>query len=379
MKVTSVRPVLADRYLYVEVGTDEGLTGTGESGTWAFQRPTAEVVRYFGDYLIGKDPLQIEHHWQYLYRAFHFRGSVIMGALSAIDIALWDIAGQYHGVPIYSLLGGPTRKKARVYYHVFGASREELVRGCAEAKAAGFSAVGHLTPFVDAPRSEPMETTSVGQLQWAVESVRQYREAVGSSVDLCIEIHRQLSPALAIALGRELEQFHPMFYEDPVLPDNFDEMALVAEKVAIPIATGERLHTVQEFEMLLRRGAVQYVRPDVCLCGGITGARKVAAVAEAHHAGVVPHNPLSPLSTVACLHLAAAIPNFAIQEYPLGEEEAPKAEIVSPVPKREGAYLLIPDGPGLGISLVPGADQKHPFRERELVTRLHADGSVVDQ
>ena len=379
MKVTSVRPVLVDRYLLVEVETDEGLKGLGESGTWAFQRATAEVVRYFGEYLVGKDPLQIEHHWQYLYRAFHFRGAVIMGALSAIDIALWDIAGQYHGVPVHSLLGGPTRAKARVYRHVFGASREDLVRGCAEAKAAGFNAVGHLTPFVDAPRSEPFETTSVGQLEWAVESVRQYREAVGSSVDLCIEIHRQLSPAQAIALGRELEQFRPMFYEDPVLPDNFDEMALVAEKVAIPIATGERLHTVQEFEMLLRRGAVQYVRPDVCMCGGITGARKVAAVAEANHVGVVPHNPLSPVSTVACLHLAAAIANFAIQEYPLAEDEAPKAEIVSPVPKRDGAYLLVPTAPGLGIALVPGGEQKYPFRDRELVTRLHADGSVVDQ
>lgn len=161
-------------------------------------------------------------------------------------------------------------------------------------------------------------------LESAVESVRRYRDAVGSSVDLCIEIHRQLTAAQAIAPGRELEQFRPMFYEDPVLPDNFDEMALVAEKVAIPIATVERLQTVHEFEMLLRRGAVQYVRPDVCLCGGITGARKVAAVAEANHVGVVTHNPLSLVSTVACLHLAAAIPNFAIQEYPLGEDETPK-------------------------------------------------------
>jgi galactonate dehydratase len=379
MKVTAVRPVLVDRYLFVEVDTDEGIKGTGESGTWAFQRAAAEMVRYFGEYLIGRDPLQIEHHWQYLYRAFHFRGSVIMGALSAIDIALWDIAGQYHGVPVHNLLGGPTRTKARVYEHVFGASREELVRGCAEAKAAGFDAVGHLTPFVDSPRSEPFETTFVGQLAWAVESVGQYRQAVGSSVDLCIEIHRQLSAAQAIALGRELEQYRPMFYEDPVPPDNFDEMALVADKVAIPIATGERLTTVQEFEMLLRRGAVQYVRPDVCMCGGITGARKVAALAEAHHVGVVPHNPLSPVSTVACLHLAAAIANFAIQEYPLGEDEAPKIEIVSPVPKREGAYLLVPDAPGLGIALVYDAAQKHPFQDRKLETRLHADGSVVDQ
>ena len=161
-------------------------------------------------------------------------------------------------------------------------------------------------------------------------------------------------------LARGIEQFHPMFYEDPILPDNFDAMALVAQHIAVPIATGERLHTIYEFEMLLARGAVQYVRPDVCMCGGITGTKKIAALAEAHNVGVVPHNPLSPVSTAACLQLAACIPNFAIQEYPTGEERPPKSEIVRTTVRCENGFLIIPNSPGIGIELAPDAQEKYP-------------------
>ena len=145
-------------------------------------------------------------------------------------------------------------------------------------------------------------------------------------------------------LARGIEQYHPFFYEDPILPDNFDAMGLVAENIHIPIATGERLHTIYEFEMLLSRNAVQYVRPDVCMCGGITGAKKIAALAEARHVGVVPHNPLSPVSTAACVQIAACIPNFALQEYPIGEDVPPKSEIVKSTisARRPG----LPDHPG---------------------------------
>jgi galactonate dehydratase len=239
--------------------------------------------------------------------------------------------------------------------------------------------VGHLTPFTDAPREEPYFQTHSARMAEAIESVRQYREAVGDDVDLCIEIHRQLSPAEAIVLGRGIEPYRPFFYEDPTLPDNFDAMALIAEHISIPIATGERLHTIFEFEMLLARGAVQYVRPDVCMCGGITGARKIAALAEARHVGVVPHNPLSPVSTAACLQLAASIPNFALQEYPLGEDEPPKSEIVRGTAACEAGYLLIPAAPGIGVELAPDAAERHPYRPRAVVTRLHEDGSVIDQ
>ncbi|MCC6627566.1 MAG: galactonate dehydratase [Chloroflexi bacterium] len=378
MKITAIENVFVDRYLFVTVHTDTGITGTGESGAWGFLEASAAAVETFKRYLIGQDPLRIEHHWQYLYRWTHFRGAAIMGALSAIDIALWDIAGKHFGVPVYQLLGGMTRHKARVYYHVFGESREELVQGCLAAKAAGYSAVGHLTPFTDAPREQPMDETHAQRIGRAIETVRQYRDAVGDEVDLCIEIHRRLTPSEAIVLARGIEQFHPYFYEDPILPDNFDAMGLVAEQIHIPIATGERLHTIYEFQMLLARGAVQFVRPDVCMCGGITGAKKIAALAEAHHVGVVPHNPLGPVSTAACLQIAACIPNFALQEYPLGEDVPPKSEIVKQRLQRDGAFLVIPTTPGIGIELAPDAAEKWPYKPRQVHTRLHADGSVVD-
>jgi galactonate dehydratase len=379
MKITSVRPIFVDRYLFVQVETDAGITGLGESGAWGYLEPSAAAVEKFSDYLVGKDPLRIEHHWQYLYRWSHFRGAAIMGALSAIDIALWDIAGKHFGVPAYQLLGGACREKARVYYHVFGSTREELITGCVDAKAQGFTAVGHLTPFLDESRSIPYFKTHADKMQSAIDAVAAYREAVGNDADLCIEIHRRLTPAEAIVLARGIEPYHPFFYEDPILPDNFDAMALVAQNIRIPIATGERLHTIYEFGALLARGAVQYVRPDVCMVGGLTHAKKIAALAEAHHVQVVPHNPLSPVSTAACLQLAACIPNFALQEYPTGELEPPKSEIVKTSLRLEDGFLIIPDTPGIGIELAEDAAERHPYRKREIVTRLHVDGSVVDQ
>jgi galactonate dehydratase len=379
VKITEIEPIFVDRYLFVKVHTDAGITGLGESGTWGFLEASAKVMETYKRYLIGQDPLLIEHHWNYLYRWNAFRGAAIMGALSAIDIALWDIAGKHYGVPVYKLLGGPTRQKARVYYHVFGRTREQLVQGCIEAKQRGFTAVGHLTPFTDDPREQRFFKTHASKIGDAIETVRQYRAAVGDEVDLCIEIHRQLTPAEAVVLARGIEPYHPFFYEDPTMPDNFDQMALIANQIHIPIATGERLHTIYEFQMLLARGAVQYVRPDVCMCGGITGAKKIAALAEANYVGVVPHNPLGPVSTAACLQVAACIPNFALQEYPLGEDRPPKSEIVKERLVCEDGFLLIPDKPGIGIELADDAAERYPYKPREVTTRLHVDGSVVDQ
>jgi len=379
VRITAVEPLLIDRYLFVQVHTDAGLVGLGESGTWGYLEASAQAVETFRRYLVGQDPLRIEHHWQYMYRSSHFRGAAIMGAISAIDIALWDIAGKHFGVPAYQLLGGKVRDKARVYYHVFGRTTDTLVEGCVEAKRQGFTAIGHLTPFLDEPHDVPFFKTHASKISDAIESVRRYREAVGNEVDLCIEIHRRLTPAEAVVLARGIEPFHPFFYEDPILPDNFDAMGLVAQNIHIPIATGERLHSIYEFGMLLARGAVQYVRPDVCLAGGLTHCKKIAALAEAHDVQVVPHNPLSPVSTAACLQLAACIPNFALQEYPLGEDKPPKSEIVTLAPRLEAGFLIIPDAPGIGIELAEGAQEKHPYRPRGLSTRLHVDGSVVDQ
>ncbi|MCY3904912.1 MAG: galactonate dehydratase [Caldilineaceae bacterium] len=379
MQITNVRTIFADQYLFVEVDTDAGITGLGESGSWGFLEASAAAVNTFKRYLVGQDPLRIEHHWQYLYRWSHFRGSAVMGALSAIDIALWDIAGKHFGVPSYQLLGGKVRDKARVYYHVFGETKEELIAGCAEARELGFTAVGHLTPFLDDSRDIPYFKTHVDMIEDAVETVAAYRQAVGRDVDLCIEIHRRLTPSEAIVLGRAIEPYHPFFYEDPVTPDNLDEMALVASKIGIPIATGERLFSIWEFQALLQRGAVQFVRPDVCMVGGLSHAKKIAALAEAFHVQVVPHNPLSPVSTAACIQLAACIPNFALQEYPKGEDESPKSEIVKRPLAQENGFLIVPDAPGIGIELAEDAAERHPYVPRAVETRLHADGSVVDQ
>lgn len=380
MKITKVTPLMLDRYLLVKVDTDAGISGIGESGAWGYLEPSEAAIEKFGRYLVGEDPLRIEHHWQYMYRFSHFRGAAIMGALSAIDIALWDIMGKHFDAPVHQLLGGKVRDRARVYYHVFGDTTERLINGIADAKEMGFTAVGHLTPFLDEERDVPYFKTHAEKIRDAIETVRRYRETVGNSVDLCIEIHRRLTPAEAVQLGLGIEEFHPYFYEDPVTPDNFDEMAYVADKINIPIATGERYSSLWEFQMALARCAVQYVRPDVCLVGGITGARKIAALAEAHHVGVVPHNPLSPVSTAACLQIAATAPNFALQEYPIGEDIPPKSDMVEGTPQHDGnGYLIISDKPGIGLELKPDAIEKCPPTPREVETRLHFDGSVIDQ
>ncbi len=380
MKITKVTPLFLNRYLLVKVETDAGIYGLGESGAWGFLEASGAAIEKFGKYLVGQDPLRIEHHWQYMYRFSHFRGAAIMGALSAIDIALWDIMGKHFDAPVHQLLGGKVRDRARVYYHVFGETKDELVNGIKDAKKRGFTAVGHLTPFLDEDRSVPYFKTHADKMADAIDTVRRYREAVGNEVDLCIEIHRRLTPTEAVQLGNGIEQYHPFFYEDPVTPDNFDEMAYVADKISIPIATGERFSSPWEFEMALSRNSVQYVRPDVCLVGGITGARKVAALAEARHVGVVPHNPLSPVSTAACLQIAATAPNFALQEYPIGEDRPPKSDMVTGIPVHDGkGFLIISDAPGIGLELKENAVEKCPETPRPVVTRMHRDGSIIDQ
>ena len=370
-------------FVFLKLTTDDNVEGFGEVYGVPFHPD--KVTRLIEDvverYVVGWDPFRIESMWRIVYSSgFSQHPDLsLVGVLSGIDIALWDIAGKNFGVPAYQLLGGKTRDKARVYYHVIGDTREKLVQGIKDARAAGFTAVGHLTPFLDESRDLPYFKTHVDKMRDAIEAVAAYREAAGDEVDLCIEIHRQLTPAEAVVLARGIEPYHPMFYEDPILPDNFDAMAGVASQISIPIATGERLHSIHEFEMLLQRGAVQYVRPDVCMAGGLTHSKKIAAIAEAHYVGVVPHNPLSPVSTAACLQLAACIPNFAIQEYPTGEDEPPKSEIVKSPVRLEDGFLIIPDAPGIGIELADDAAAKHPPAPREVETRLHEDGSVVDQ
>ncbi len=393
MKIIDVKTLLVNRYLFVQVFTDEGLVGVGESGAWGFLDASKEAIETFKSYLIGKDPLQIEHHWQYMYRCWHFRGAAIMGAISAIDIALWDIAGKYYNTQVYNLIGGKCREKVRVYYHVGGKTTEVVIEDLKKAKDLGYTAVGHLSPFLDESRDTPYFETHAQKIGRAVERVAAYREAVGDSVDLCIEIHRRLRPAEAIVFANAIEKYYPFFIEDPTTAENFDSMELIASKISIPIATGERLNNHQEFAQLIKKNSVSYVRPDVCMCGGITGAKKIAAIAEANDLMVVPHNPLSPVSTAACLQIAVSIPNFALLEYPGDDEPALseryggssvekgvyKKDVVKHTFKCIDGFMEIPTSPGIGTELVENVEEKFPYSRRPVKTRLHIDGSVVDQ
>ena len=253
------------------------------------------------------------------------------------------------------------------------------MRGCVEAKEAGFTAVGHLTPFLDEPRDVPYFKTHAAKIRDAIETVRRYREAVGNEVDLCIEIHRRLTPAEAVVLARGIEPFHPMFYEDPILPDNFDAMGLVAQQIAIPIATGERLHTIYEFEMLLARGAVQYVRPDVCLAGGISGVEEDRrAGGGAPRGGGAPQPPLPGqhrgVPADRRVHPQLRHPGVPHRRGPAPQERD----------RADGGALRarLPDHPrdaGHRDRAGPGRPGEVPPPAPPDGTRLHVDGSVVDQ
>jgi galactonate dehydratase len=374
MKIEAIEPILAGPWLFVHVHTDTGLVGLGEAGLWGYPEASLAVLKQFEDYLLGQDPLKIEHHSQYLYRNNHFRGAAICGAIGAIDIALWDIMGKHYGAPAYQLMGGACRDRVRVYMHVNGGGTvDDLVASAQAAVDKGYTAV-RFTPFP----SDFQNLRYDALLDHIVAKTAGVRDALGTGVDLCVEMHRRLSPHEAVALARELEPFRPFFLEDPILPDSPAVMGEVAKKCRIPIATGERLHTIYEFRELLECGGAQYVRTDVCLAGGLTHSKKIAALAEAYHVDVVPHNPLSPVSTAACVQLDACIPNFALQEY-TGEDQGPKSEVLEKPLDLVDGYLMVPDAPGIGVTLNVEAMKKMPFKPKASATPIRIDGSVADK
>ena len=373
-RIERVETMLWNRWLLVRIYCEDGTVGIGEGGVHGWQRPTQTMLEVMSAYLRGQDPHRIEHHYQFLYRSSHFMGAVVQGALSAIDIALWDIKGKRLGVPIYDLMGGKTRDKVRCYVHVIGDTIEKLAQDAALKTRQGFTAVR----FAPWGRDFYLHKSHTAWEEEAVRRVGAVREAVGPDIDLCVELHRQMNPAESIALGRRLEQFHPFFYEDPMLPDSPARMGDVQQRCALPIATGERFTTIFEFQQLLENKGCAYVRPDLCLCGGLTGCKKVAAMAEAQHVKAIPHNPLSPVSTAACVQLDACIPNFALQEY-TGESEPPKSELLQQPLRLEDGYLIVPEGPGLGIALNDAAIAKYPPVDKVLETPIGYDGSVQDR
>ncbi|PNV61252.1 galactokinase [Clostridium sp. chh4-2] len=391
MKITDVKILRANRSVFCKIYTDEGIVGLGESGAWGFLEASASAIGTMKEYLLGKNPLDIEHHWQYLYRFSHFRGAAVMGAMSAIDIALWDISGKFYHVPVYRLLGGKCRDRVRVYNHTSGRTEEELIENAVKGAEEGYTALGHLNPYLDEPRTSAYGDGNSAMLYKAERRIRKIREAVGEEIDLCLELHRRLEPGLAVQLSARLEPYNPMFLEDPIRPDNFDSMGLLAKKCRIPIATGERIHTVHEFEMLLAREACSYIRVSLGVCGGFSGAKKIAAVAEAHHVSLVPHNPLSPVMTNALVHFCASTDNVAICEYPDPYAASTadhltgsgiklrQCDMVDHIPVLEQGYLQVPEEEGLGIDVIPELEEKFPFRPHKIMTRLNMDGSICDQ
>jgi galactonate dehydratase len=372
-KIENIETILWDRWLILKIYCEDGTVGIGEAGVHGWQRPTQTMIKTMSDYLIGKDPSLIEHHFQWLYRSSHFMGSVVQGALSAIDIALWDIKGKRLSVPIYELLSGKTRDKVRCYMHVYGNTLDDLVKDSLEKVKMGFTAI-RFSPY--SPEFYKHKSLS----EWiedAVSRVGAVRETIGDGVDLCIEIHRQMNPAESISLGKKLEKFSPFFYEDPMLPDSPSVMKEIKDNCTIPIATGERFTSIFDFQQLLELNATDYIRPDLCLASGISGCKKISAMAEAKHIKVIPHNPLSPISTAACVQLDASIPNFALQEY-TGESEYPKKDLIKNPIKLDKGYLIVPDDVGLGIT-INEESLKTPENPKILDTPIGYDGSVQDR
>lgn len=381
MKITDVKLIYAKHYLFVHVYTDAGIVGLGEAGNWGYLGATAAAIEKFSTYLIGKDPFRIEDLNQNFYRSVYFRGSVIMSAISAIDIALWDIKGRALGVPVYELLGGKTREKIRVYASVMTKQTdpESLTRSYKELQDMGFNAA---KIFVNGPVqtvSNGMDEFFSGRIEDELEKVRICREAVGPHFDFVLEAHRGMTKPEAIAFGTEVARYRPMVLEDPMTPDNIDSMAEIAAKIPVPIATGERFTNLREFEMLMRRDAAQYIRPDVCAVGGITTAKKICSAAEANDVLVIPHNPLGPVSTAACLQICASIPNLGIQELPGFCINGAEDKMVKEPLRFKDGCILIPEGPGIGIELADDAAELYPANERGSNAAKRAfDGSVKD-
>lgn len=379
MKITRLELINASKYQFLKIYTDDGIVGIGESGAWGYLDGTAGVLKKFEDYLIGQDPFLIEHHWNYLYRSMYFRGSILMSALSAVDIALWDIKGKALNVPVYEMLGGKCRNKVRSYEAVFKFTAEEMAEACLKLKERGFDAA-RLMITGDITKRTASRDCSIfnSKVSSYIRKVKACRDAVGDDFDLILECHRSMDPSEAVAFAKGVEDCRPLFLEDPIPPDSPECMAGIAEYTSIPIATGERFINIQEFETTLQKGTVRYVRPDVCALGGLTPCKKVAAMAEANYVKIVPHNPLGPVSTAACLQLDAAIPNFAIQEFPSFYHQGNEAEMTKALLEEEQGYIVIPNGPGIGIELADDLDEKFPPKQRSISAQLAYDGSVYD-
>lgn len=368
------------RWLFLRVETDTGIVGWGEPIVEGRADTVSAAVGEAMTYLVGKDPRRIEDHWQTLYRgAFYRGGPVLMSAIAGIDQALWDIKGKFYRAPVYELLGGAVRDRIRVYRGVGGESPEDVQASVKTALTAGYTAVK------TSPTNELARVDSLDKVNAAVARVAAIREAGGDTLDFGIDFHGRVSKSMAKRLAAALEPYHPMFIEEPVLPEQNDALIEIARATTIPIATGERMYSRWDFRRLLELGCVDIVQPDLSHAGGITEVRKIAAMAEAYDVALAPHCPLGPIALAASFQVDACTPNFLIQEQSLGLEYNQRGDLLRYLGDRSDftyheGYVALPKKPGLGIDIDEtkvreAAAEGHDWHSP--VWR-HADGSIAE-
>lgn len=376
MKITSIKTHIVGEvrnFFFVTVETDEGITGIGEGGiTWR-EDAMAGFVNALAPSLIGEDPMRTEHLWQVMLRGGFFPGGRIgAAAISAIDIALWDIKGKALGVPCYELLGGLVRDKVVCYPHVPDGEFDWMAEESAKRIAAGWKFVRFNLPDERGERLEPRRAIRRG-----VDLVSKIRDAVGPEAEIIIDVHTRLDPVDAVVLCRELEPLRPFFVEDPVRCENPAAIGRLREHTAVPIAMGEQWATKWEFREAVENDWIDYARIDLCNVGGFTESRKIAGWCETHYIPIAPHNPLGPVSTAACLHLDLATSNFAVQECARIPGEVLPDLFPVQVPFKDG-FMLPPEKPGLGIEFDESALERYPQVEGDCPRLTRDDGSFTN-
>ncbi len=378
MKITNIEcyPVWGGqrKFLFVVVDTDEGISGVGEAGITGRELAVAGAIEHFRPLLIGEDPTRIEHIWQTLFRGGFFPAQrILTSAISAIDIALWDIRGKVLGVPIYDLLGGRVRDRVVCYPHNEGHAMETqpLVESCLETKEQGWKFVRWGMPQ-DGDILEPRQSVLA-----AIEQFHAVREAVGDEIELTFDVHTRLDLPDAVWLCREVECDRPYFIEDPLRSENPDSFKTLRPRTHVPLAAGEQFSSKWEFRQLIEEELIDYARIDLCVAGGFTESKKIAGWCETHYIKLAVHNPLGPISSAACLQLNMATSNFGVQEQPR-KTGTVLTDVVPVQPKWEDGYLIPQDLPGLGIEFDREAAKKHPFQEKGLPQLRRLDGSFTN-
>lgn len=376
MKVTDIKVFAVDcfrtNWVFVKVYTDEGIDGVGEATLEYKEKALVGAVEHIKEYLIGKNPFEIEKHWHSIYRDAYWRGgAVLMSALSAVETALWDILGKSLNVPVYQLLGGKVNDEVRIYVNGWFAGAKtprEFGEKAKEAVKRGVTAM-KWDPF-----GKNYLEISNKELNTALECVDEVRSAVGNDIDLLIEGHGRFNVATGIKIAKELEQFKPMWFEEPVPPDNLDALNEVRKKSPVAISAGERLYTRWDYKKMFDLHAADFIQPDISHAGGISELKKIAAEAECRYVGFAPHNPSGPVANAATLQLAASCPNFSILEIMYSDVEWRK-DVTSECLEYNDGYIKIPDKPGLGIEINEEECLKHPYQPHTL---RHYTGALTD-